>query len=654
MKRSSPARATLVLVLAASGLGCLVAASAPGCGGSETTTSSSSSTGGTGGGEAADPGALIQATMTSQVGVVLDEIPENLRDKVTATLQAKDEKFWINRARAQINLTKVRLGFRTSYYPDGKRQQLPLPPDLLWNVALKADAMGSTKPRRAKIGTHDAVVVDYTFDSTLLTAESSPAITEPNLARVGGTWDEPFIFPIDPELIFQRTGYACMQEVGFPPNSVDSEEMAAFYDQECSAEGVASKVGCHATALPTESCVDALDSSIGRVETKVHFERVAWDAVKADKARYGDVTSDTGPDIRAGVGSSLFPAPKVIYRYIPDGDCTLAEKCVGGAGFRRLLQFSSINWNVGRKSLDIGSIDYLLSGMGDGALTEHHIYEYSECHKHYHFMHYGEFTFGDQKPSNSKRGFCLQSTDRLSNNEASPLQNPYSDCSYQGIEAGWGDNYNAGIDCQWIDVTAYDVSKDPVTSSIHEDFNPDGFLCEGTKVLDAQGNQVYEPTAFTTAKGEKVDRPKCDFMSKWDENNKRDEELTLPGLGESFVTQACARGQIGPLRNCGFKKQSDLETCTPGAKIKLHCTVAAGAAPQTVRVCESSKVLKSGTACTHGFSIGNSLVTEAGADVDVTCPAARSAAEPGGLYSLYTSPLTDDDAPQAVTCAVVP
>ena len=647
MTGSSSIRAALVLGLVLSGGASLLGMTASGCGSEDPPPSGN-------GGDTGDPGSLIKASMTSQVGVLLDEIPENMRDKVVASLQAKDEAFWIARARAQINMTKYRVTFRKYFYTTGDRMQLPLPPDVKWVVALKADAMGSTKPRRVKIGTHDLVVVDYTFESTLLAPLDSPGMTEPELARVGGTWDEPFIFPVDPELLFQRTGYACMDEVGFPLNSVDSEETAVFYDHECAAQGQASKVLCHQTALPAESCVDALDSSVGKIETKVHFERVAWDGALADKARFGDVTSETGADIRAGVTSTIFPAPKVIYRYIPEDDCTLVEKCVGAPGWRRLLQFSSVNWNTGKKTLDIGAVDYLIAGSPDGELAKHNIYEYSACHEHYHFMHYGTFAFGDQLGFSSKRGFCLQSTDRLSNNESSPLHNPYSDCAYQGIEAGWGDNYNAGIDCQWIDVTDYDVSNGPVKDSLSENFNSDGFLCEGTPVLDADKKQVYEPTSFTTDKGEPVDRPSCNFMAKWDANNKRSEEVELPGLGKSFVTEPCSRGQIGPLRNCGFAKQSDLETCTPGAGVKLHCTVPVGGAPHTVRLCESSSVLKSGTACMHAFALGNSVVTSAGVDMDITCPAARSAAETGGLYSIYTSPLVDEDTAQQVSCTVVP
>ena len=82
------------------------------------------------------------------------------------------------------------------------------------------------------------------------------------------------------------------------------------------------------------------------------------------------------------------------------------------------------------------------------------MFEYSTCHQHYHFSHYGKFSlgFGNQHFV-SKRAFCLESTSRYANNETTPLTHPYS-CHFQGIEAGWGDDYIAGIDCQWIDVSS--------------------------------------------------------------------------------------------------------------------------------------------------------------------------------------------------------
>ena len=62
--------------------------------------------------------------------------------------------------------------------------------------------------------------------ASLLSDFESPAVSEPQLRQVGGAWNEPYVLPIDPELLFQRTGYACMDEDSFPFNSV-----GAHYDQ---------------------------------------------------------------------------------------------------------------------------------------------------------------------------------------------------------------------------------------------------------------------------------------------------------------------------------------------------------------------------------------------------------------------------------------
>src|SRR5690349_3089752 len=66
-------------------------------------------TGGSGGHAAKDPGALIDATMKSKVGVVLDDLPMSMRDRVAQSLIAKPTDFWIARATAQAKLTTYRL-----------------------------------------------------------------------------------------------------------------------------------------------------------------------------------------------------------------------------------------------------------------------------------------------------------------------------------------------------------------------------------------------------------------------------------------------------------------------------------------------------------------------------------------------------------------
>lgn len=593
-----------------------------------------------------DPGALVHTSMKSQVGVLLDELPAELRDRAAQGLLAKPASFWEERAKTQIALTLYRLVFRQYFYDEGEgKQQLPLPPREAWSITL--DAAGA---QRTMVDGHDVVAVGFTYEGTLLSDADSPAKAEPALAKVGGTWDEPFFLPVDPELLFQRTGYACMDEDEFPPNSVDGENVATFYDQECTV----APPDCHLTKpLPLEDCTGAIKNHVGHVDTQVHFERLAWDAKKADAARVEQVTNETGADL-AVIGEGL-DNNHITYRYIPSDSCAIAEGCVGGPGWRRLLQFDASVKNLGKKALDIGDVDYFIDGTGT-TLGDHHIYEYSACHHHYHFTHYGKFTYGaGDEQTGQKKAFCLQSTARYANNESSPLVNPYGSCAYQGIEAGWGDDYGAGLDCQWIDVTAVDTSNGSVTQPLAFRSNPDQFLCEGTPSLDAEGHPTFEPTTFKTAEGDPVDRPKCDFASGWDKNNFEQRDVTIPPSG-GLVTAPCTRGQVGPRRDCGFTEQqgaADLLTCTPGAEIALECSVPTMADAQVLRVCERSAALGVGVACTFRDALANTTVAPGStATVTLTCPAKRDDVETGGLVSLYSGPVLDGDAAQAVTCVV--
>jgi hypothetical protein len=593
-----------------------------------------------------DPGALIATSMSSKVGVLLDEVPLSIRDRVAAALIAKPADFWVQRAKRQINLTTYRLVFRSYFYKAGSgKNQLPIPPDSVWNVTL------SGTPFRDVNGTHDAVSVNYNFNSTLLSTADSPARSEPNLATIGGTWDEPFILPLDPELVFQRTGYACMDEAEFPPNSVDSEEVDSFYDQTCGVEKEPSMEGCHQTVLPTSTCVQAVNASIGSVKTQVHFVRLPWNAATADQVRVGPLSTTAGADLQ--VVQSEFHINRTIYRYFQPSACELVEQCIGAPGWRRLLQFATADRNTGNHTLNIGAVDYQLTGVGGPTLNDvNHIFEYSSCHKHYHFTHYGSFSYGGNLATTTKRGFCLQSTDRFSNIEVSPLDNAYAGCEYQGVEAGWVDEYKAGLPCQWIDVTNVDTSGAPVTQPLTFVSNPDGFLCEGTPVLDANGNQVYEPTSFRTASGDVVNRPKCNFAPNWNANNTDSYNVTLQKPGEGYVTAACAHGQIGPLRNCGFANTGTTFACTPGQTARLTCSLPQGAAPQAVRVCDYSAKMHSGVACTNADSLNSAVVAAGNPSVTFACPAAKDANEPGGTVSLYTAPVYDGDAAAAVTCTL--
>ncbi len=587
------------------------------------------------------PGALIDVTMTSQVGVLLDEVPVSMRGRAAAAYLQQPDQFWIERAKAQVRLATYRLVFRNYFYRPGK-MQLPLPPESLWAIELVGP------PARETGAKHDTVVVGYRLKTTLLTTPTSPKLSEPRLGTIGGTWEEAFTFPIDPELIFQRTGYACMDEAEFPPNSVDAEEADSFYDHECVVEKEPSLAGCHQhLPLPDKTCQQALRDHVGKVDTKLVFTRRAWSEAVANQVRVGPTTTTAGADLQ--VVKEEFHLNRTVYKYFAPGACELEEQCIAAPGWRRLLQFATSDRNTGNQTLDIGPIDYYLTGAGGPTVNDqNHVFEFSACHKHYHFTHYGSFALGEDKALTTKRGFCLQSTNRFSNIENSPLHHPYGGCEYQGVSVGWVDQYKIGLPCQWVDVTDVTTTKPlPLTFTS----NPDGFLCEGVPVLDAAGHPVFEPTAFRTANGEVVSRAKCDFAPGWYDNNVDTYDVALQAPGEGYVTKPCDRGQVGPLRNCGLKNTKVKIACAAGAPTTLKCSVPAGAAPQVLRVCDHSKRLGTGIPCTHDAGLV-SLALEAGkTNVSFTCPAARDAAEPGGAVALYTAPVLTGDAAATVTCA---
>lgn len=565
-------------------------------------------------------GALVRVSMASQVGVLLDEIPAEMRDIVAADLLAQPEEEWLARAMRQVRLTRNRLNFRNFIYAG--KGQLPLPPTELWDIRLNADG-----PTRQIIQGHDLIMTGYTFTSTLLTAEQSPGQAEPALAAVGGMWDEPFVFPVDPDLLLQRTGNACINEGGFPPNSFDSENIWHFYDFDCTADS-SGAAGCHRTYLPNQSCREALAARVGEVETIMRFERLVWDDELADQVRLGDVTSGEAADLTA-VADDL-ATNRIIYRYFEADDCALAEGAVGGSGWRRLLQFDATVWNTGERPLHIGR-----ANIED---TENNVFIYSPCHDHFHYTNYGDFFLQDVVDlTSSKQAFCVQSTIRMSNNETTPLTHDYS-CSFQGIQAGWADEYVAGLDTQWVDITDLEISPEGTAVQLGFRSNSDQFLCEGTPVVDENGVQLWEPSGLTTPNGTNINRPQCDFISEWDVNNQAVAEVFVPPTG-GFVTAPCTNGEIGPLRNCGFVEvEVEDPMCEPGTAVELTLPELLRY-PAILRVCERSVALGTGIACTYETSLVNKIIANRSEPVSFTCPTMRNSNELEGGFALYTAPI---------------
>ncbi len=596
-----------------------------------------------------DPGSLVEVRVSSTVGVLLDDLPagpDGVRERVVPRVLFADPGFWIERAKLQLRLTALRLVYRGLYYAEElEKGALPLPPEDKWEIVLDPAA------KRQTIDGHDLVTIGFTMRGTLLSDVDSPGVSEPALGTVGGSFHESFVFPIDPTLILQRTGFACIDEDQFPPDSVDAENAYQFYDDTCEVEDPLA-VSCHLTTLPSESCIDAVKRGIGSVDSAVNFRRLKWNDAAAEAARTNDVTNPDAPDLKVlTTGFQSLSNNRIIYKYFQPDDCALNEEpaCVGGPGWRRLIEFDSIDHNVGGKPIDIGPVDYFNEGLG-GELIDHNVYSLSACHNHFHFLYYGDFGFGAGIDEHvQKNGFCLESTGRLSNHELSPLHTEFN-CENQGVSPGWVDLYAAGLTCNWIDVTRIDTAVATVTAPLSFHSNPDGFICEGEPKLDSAGAQIFESTEFKTPTGAAVDRPACDQAAGSETNDVGTVDVTLPIQG-GMVSSPCRDTQaFGGARNCGFTQQPTIRTCTAGATTTISCSGGTVAQPQVVRVCEASRALKTGVDCTFQDALAN-VVVEAGAKVvTFRCPTARDTREAGGKFTLYTAPVFEPDLARAITC----
>jgi lysyl oxidase len=582
-------------------------------------------------------GALVSVTLASRVGVVLDEIPLSQRTAAANYYLAKPNQFWKDRAVAQARHTNYRFTYRQFYYDvDPPKLKMAMPPEELWGVELKP---GGAKRVTTEDG-HDAIVIQYTLKSTILSDRASAGEAEPELDHIGGVWDEPFNLPLDPEFMFQRTGFACIDEDGYPLRTADSENAHQLFDQECDVE-TPDEVSCHKTELPTESCKKALKRRTGRVDTNVHFERVRYDRAKADAVRIASYTQTTAPDL--AVLPENLDHNRITYRYIAPDSCAVEEACVTGSGWRRLLMYDASIKNASPVDLTIGAVD------DDSPFVQHNVFEFSDCHQHYHYSHYGDFRYGPQ--SGDKRAFCIESTDRYYNSEQTPLTHPYG-CDNQGLASGWGDTYIAGVECNWIDITNLAIPAAGTTQTLEFKLNPDKFICEGDPVTDSNGEQLFTPTGEVGENGEPVDRPLCDFVAGYKQNNLGQRNVTVPKDG-GFITSACTRSQAGPLRDCGFKERAENLTCRPGRPVHLRCKTDAADPAQVVRVCENSTQLGGVTACMYREALTSQVVGSGWTNVDFTCPAAHDSSEPGGGYGYYTAPVLPTDANKPVTCQVL-
>src|SRR5262249_14011418 len=157
-----------------------------------------------------------------------------------------------------------------------------------------------------------------------------------------------------------------------------------FYDQTCAVEIPGHPTNfCHLTHFPQESCVQALANHVGLVSTNMHFQRVAYDAGIAAQVRVGTIVNPTGSDFSV-IHDAMAEQNRLFHRYSPPDSCEVVEGST--AGWRRLLTFSAVVQNNGTKPVHVGDLT-----SSKNPYTMANNYEFSSCHNHFHFAHYGTF-----------------------------------------------------------------------------------------------------------------------------------------------------------------------------------------------------------------------------------------------------------------------
>ena len=132
--------------------------------------------------------------------------------------------------------------------------------------------------------------------------------------------------------------------------------------------------------------------------------------------------------------------------------CSVIE---GGVepGLRRLVRFTVTVNNVGDADLFIGD-------PNDPKLND--LFEFAECHQHYHFKNYAKYELVDPRTGYvwraAKRGFCMLDTDPVPSADGNepPRAKQFNSCGaigipgYQGISHGWADTYRFFLGGQYF------------------------------------------------------------------------------------------------------------------------------------------------------------------------------------------------------------
>ncbi|MCF8258153.1 MAG: T9SS type A sorting domain-containing protein [Flavobacteriales bacterium] len=174
----------------------------------------------------------------------------------------------------------------------------------------------------------------------------------------------------------------------------------------------------------------------------------------------GDPECPEGPDL---VLNEEMLASSMYLSSLTTGsnDCRIDEGCLNGYGLRNVLRFSTHIYNI-------GNTDYYI---GNPTLNPDQ-FSTINCHNHTHYVGYAEYKLysatGVQIPIGFKNGFCVMDLECWSGGGTGQYG-----CSNMGISKQCGDIYDAGLDCQFIDITDVDTGLYTFVNTTNWDQSPD-------------------------------------------------------------------------------------------------------------------------------------------------------------------------------------
>ncbi|KAJ3194942.1 hypothetical protein HK101_001503 [Irineochytrium annulatum] len=589
-------------------------------------------------------GDLVEVTTSmATVGVLLDDFSSSpeLMEAASKYFMGKHHEFWHDRALLQLSLLSLGV------------VSLAMPDPVFLDVTFHSPA------QKIQVDGHTLIARNYTMKTHIVGSYGGAAAANAALNATGAVIDENMILPVDPVLIMQRTGFDCVFEGDLPLHSVDAEGANTVYYDQCTAEppydpSTGPCEQCHCSQVGTQDCRTTVAQNVGGLNFTVTSKLIKWDEALASKVESKNIYSLTVGDPAVVGGANIVGDPRgfnhniLIYRYYATGTCEALE-CLPAAGWRRLLLFDTTEMNIGTEKMEMLDMTYD-SGTDGTSFNEaafHFLYYWFQCHMHPHFSAYAHYTLGDL--SGKKQGFCVEDGIREINSRHVEFRTT-SSCKNQGISPGWADSYQIGIPCQWIDVTDIDTTS-PVNTHLNVTVNPKGWMCEGTKVLDNNGTDVFIFTGeYTTSPPYQASHGPIDtFKCINNENSAKDNtniiDIHIPKPGEGALTSACInKGQLfGARRDCELPLLDPYVACPhPGQNATLVCHFTGSSSKSSpakaIRVCESSVALKTGTACRFNdpFMLAYGVVGKnQTAEFTFTCPAARDAVEVGGFFSIY-------------------